>query len=167
MESNPLTHNEATGPDKLEASGSDDASSTLVCGKSVNWTDQDEELRNLWMLGESKEEIAKKLGRSPPAVMTRAARLGLSRRFAPGRKPLTADEKEERRRVGVPVAASARRQPIAAREGAATLLRVCLMCLTRFESTGPHNRICPLCKNSAAYSAASRLPDMDFPSATE
>jgi hypothetical protein len=41
--------------------------------------------------------------------------------------------------------------------------RICLMCLSKFQSLGRHNRNCPTCKNSAEYESANRLPDLDFP----
>jgi hypothetical protein len=50
-----------------------------------SWTEQDEVLTSLWQKGDKPEQIALALNRSVAAVMTRAARLGLQRRFAPGR----------------------------------------------------------------------------------
>jgi hypothetical protein len=130
----------------------------------ASWAEQDEFLRNLWLAGESPPQIADKLGRSVAAIMTRAARLGLPRRFAPGRKPTG-------RRSFLPVQKTA----LAASGGLHSKLlpsetttrplteRVCLMCLTKFPSQGAHNRICSSCKDSNDYHAGARLPDLDFP----
>jgi hypothetical protein len=125
------------------------------------WTEQDQTLQALWQKGDSPEAIAVVLGRSVPAVMTRAARLGLPRRFAPGRKARLPDPSSSDTRPVVrpkPVV-----QPAATEEEVPLILRVCLMCLTRFKSQGPHNRICPRCKDSPEYVAGSRLPDLDLP----
>ncbi len=51
-----------------------------------SWLDQDVALRRLWEENKTPEAIAEELGRSIAAIMTRAARLGLPRRSAPGRK---------------------------------------------------------------------------------
>ncbi len=59
----------------------------LRLAKVHNWQEQDGILREMWMRNQSPTAIAEALGRSVPAIMTRAARLGLPRRFAPGRKP--------------------------------------------------------------------------------
>jgi hypothetical protein len=47
----------------------------------------------------------------------------------------------------------------------ATSLRICLMCLNKFESFGRHNRICTTCKNSSEYESASSLAEIHLPSA--
>ncbi len=129
------------------------------------WAEQDEVLRNLWLAGDAPPQIAEKLGRSVAAIMTRAARLGLPRRFAPGRKPTA-------RRSFLPPAPRVvpQKRPVSASQTAAEIAeakpaveRICLMCLTKFPSLGPHNRICPGCKDSNDYVAGSRLPDLDFP----
>jgi hypothetical protein len=131
----------------------------------ASWAEQDEQLRNLWLAGEAPPQIAEHLGRSVAAVMTRAARLGLPRRFAPGRKPTG-------RRSFLPLPKNP--LPATARESGAKALpgetatrplveRVCLMCLTKFPSQGAHNRICSSCKDSNDYQAGARLPDLDFP----
>ena len=53
------------------------------------WQEQDGTLREMWVRNATPQAIAEALGRSIPAIMTRAARLGLPRRAAPGRKPGT------------------------------------------------------------------------------
>lgn len=132
-------------------------------GAVGNWAEQDETLRNMWLAGEAPPQIAEKLGRSVAAIMTRAARLGLPRRFAPGRKPSA-------RRVLLPqpprVPVQKRPETPKSAETAPEkplIDRICLMCLTKFPSQGPHNRICSTCKESNDYTAGSRLPDLDFP----
>ena len=131
----------------------------------ATWAEQDELLRTLWLAGEAPPVIADRLGRSVAAIMTRAARLGLPRRFAPGRKPTG-------RRNFLPMQRSATARP-AGEQGVRTLPgeavtrplteHICLMCLTKFPSQGPHNRICQSCKESNDYQAGARLPDLDFP----
>ncbi|MBI1273796.1 MAG: hypothetical protein GC131_06910 [Alphaproteobacteria bacterium] len=126
-----------------------------------SWADQDEMLRSLWQEGKQPEEIAEKLGRSVAAVMTRAARLGLPRRFAPGRKP---SQKRAEGEVTQPGMARRYTTPAAEAKPAEPMVeRVCLMCLTKFPSAGRHNRICNSCKDSNDYAAGNRLPDLDFP----
>jgi len=134
-------------------------------GDGPNWQEQDGILRDMWMRNQSPAEIAEALGRSVPAIMTRAARLGLPRRFAPGRKP-------GRRPMETNASATARTSTARATSSASEAenaassqvsTRICLMCLTKFQSLGRHNRICPTCKNSAEFESASRLPDLDFP----
>ncbi len=128
-----------------------------------NWQEQDGILRELWMQNQSPAVIAQTLGRSVPAIMTRAARLGLPRRFAPGRKPgrrptetgKATAMKTERSSAAVSKSAEADATP-------QTAPRICLMCLTTFQSLGRHNRICPTCKNSAEFDSGSRLPDLEF-----
>jgi len=138
-----------------------------------SWQEQDSVLRDLWMQNKTPQEIGEVLGRSVPAIMTRAARLGLPRRSAPGRKP--------------GVSSMTRRFPSSDTDGAAQVttrrassgstadyhqqaetnpqasLRICLMCLKKFESAGRHNRICSPCKGTAEYGLASALPDVQLP----
>ncbi|MFY9288494.1 MAG: hypothetical protein WAO98_08325 [Alphaproteobacteria bacterium] len=127
------------------------------------WQDQDGVLRDMWMQNQTPQAISEALGRSVPAIMTRAARLGLPRRSAPGRKPgRRLDEN------GAVISSSPRSVTrTAPRETQAlapqTSLRVCLMCLTKFESLGRHNRICSHCKGSAEYETASSLPELHIP----
>jgi hypothetical protein len=128
-----------------------------------NWQEQDDTLRKMWIANQSPAAIAKALGRSVPAIMTRAARLGLPRRFAPGRKRGTRPPETSR---GVQTHSTARATVLAAEsvENVPQLsMRICLMCLNKFQSQGRHNRICSTCKNSAEYESGSRLPDLDFP----
>lgn len=129
----------------------------------LNWIEQDPLLREMWLRHEKPEKIAADLGRTVAAIMTRAARLGLPRRAAPGRKP------GYKRKEGVRKASAlfARRKDSFDKktsqdiEEAAPvkLVRICLMCLNRFPSEGRHNRICPNCKGSAEYAAGSSIPD--------
>ncbi|MBV8549313.1 MAG: hypothetical protein JO126_07650 [Alphaproteobacteria bacterium] len=125
-----------------------------------SWQDQDPVLRDMWLQMKTPQEISAVLNRSVPAIMTRAARLGLPRRAAPGRKP-------GRRAVnpdGTPQVYQPRVRAAAAytadAPAAVVSLRVCLMCLKQFESAGRHNRICNSCKGSGEYSSASALGDM-------
>ncbi|HUY67718.1 MAG TPA: hypothetical protein VMV79_00265 [Alphaproteobacteria bacterium] len=127
-----------------------------------SWQDQDAVLRDLWMQNKPPAAIAEELGRSVAAIMTRAARLGLPRRFAPGRKPGHQQPPAEN---AVRAATRAARHAEAAEVSAQTSARICLMCLGTFQSLGRHNRICPTCKGSSEYESASRLPDFDFTSA--
>ena len=128
------------------------------------WQDQDGVLREMWLKNQTPNAIAEALGRSVPAIMTRAARLGLPRRSAPGRKPgrrLLDDN-------GLPTAQTTRTAPRVSTHTQAmpaqqTSLRICLMCLTKFESLGRHNRICSRCKGSSEYDSASSLPELHIP----
>ena len=142
--------------------------SPTVPAAAPSWLEQDEILKDLWGQQLQPTEIAEKLNRSVAAVMTRAARLGLPRRFAPGRK---AGQRYARPAQPLPskkTATSTREQQqnrgIAVEEDHPVVLkeRVCLMCLRKFESEGPHNRICPACKGSSEYAAGSRIPDINF-----
>jgi hypothetical protein len=132
---------------------------------SSSWAEQDEMLRRLWLAGEPQHQIAEKLQRSVGAIMTRAARLGLPRRFAPGRKALrrsasTPVPKPKPRIKSPIIRAHAIRETLPS-EKAATM-RLCLMCLTKFASAGPQNRICSSCKDTNAYHVGLRLPDFNF-----
>jgi hypothetical protein len=120
------------------------------------WQEQDGLLRELWLKNQPPQAIADALGRSIPAIMTRAARLGLPRRSAPGRKPGV------RRTEGMSGERTTVRTATAPSSGVAvqTSLRVCLMCLNKFESNGRHNRICSTCKGSAEYESASSLSEL-------
>jgi hypothetical protein len=141
----------------------------LAAGEGPNWQDQDGVLREMWMRNQPPVAIAEALGRSVPAIMTRAARLGLPRRFAPGRKPGRRPlEESEMPEVAHRESPRVKPAPPAteielAHAANAVSARVCLMCLGKFQSLGRHNRICPTCKNSAEYESASRLPELNFP----
>ena len=132
------------------------------------WQEQDDLLRQLWMQNKTPQEISEALGRSPPAIMTRAARLGLPRRAAPGRKPNHAQRLDDGTREKTPPMRDTRRVPArqesASNIAAQTAERVCLMCLNIFQSLGRHNRICPSCKHSSEYESASALADIHLPS---
>jgi hypothetical protein len=123
-----------------------------------SWTEQDEQLTALWQKGEKPESIAQTLNRSVAAVMTRAARLGLQRRFAPGRKPkkLSYEEMNQANMRNM-----ARLSGQMQTTPSTVSHRICLMCLTRFQSHGRHNRICQSCKDSPEYRSAAGLPDVD------
>ncbi len=124
-----------------------------------NWQDQDVQLRDLWSQNLAPPVIAEKLGRSVAAIMTRAVRLGLPRRSAPGRKPgQKRPPSDLNRNAGVKVRAS----KMAEAPVGDPALRICLMCLEKFQSAGRHNRICSSCKSSSEYSAGSSIPDINF-----
>ena len=136
---------------------------TLAKGGQPSWIDQDQVLRELWLGNEKPEKIAEKLGRSVAAIMTRAARLGLPRRAAPGRKPGYKRKEPFRRKKLFDDRLAGQGGRISnefAEAPSMQMVRVCLMCLKRFQSEGRHNRICPSCKGSAEYSAGSSIPDM-------
>lgn len=135
-----------------------------------SWKDQDALLRTLWYENKSPDAIAEHLKRSVAAVMTRAARLGLPRRLAPGRKrgykrsdtPRTARQSGASLRcLRRPVEAQQEEKECAPKPSDAGP-RVCLMCLKKFQSQGRHNRICPACKGSADYMTGSATPDFAF-----
>lgn len=105
-------------------------------GLASSWLEQDEQLRTMWMHGATLKVIAKALGRSSAAVMTRVSRLGLPRRAHPGRKSHNLD---------VSLQASLNQHQDGTSE------RVCLMCLNKFISLGRHNRICSRCKETVEY----------------
>jgi len=138
-------------------------SAALIIGPS--WQEQDPTLRDLWMQNKTPQEISALLNRSIAAIMTRAARLGLPRRAAPGRKPgsrrILDPNAPEQTRLAVPRPAIRR-----ALDGEAppqTSERICLMCLCGFQSQGRHNRICSSCKGSSEYESAASLADIHFP----
>jgi hypothetical protein len=144
------------GPDNPDEGGFRSTSPTLGM---PSWTEQDEQLTSLWQKGEKPEAIAQILNRSVAAVMTRAARLGLQRRFAPGRKPkkLSYEEMAQANmRNQARLSGQLQTTPPQASH------RICLMCLTRFQSAGRHNRICQSCKDSPEYRQASGLPDVNI-----
>jgi hypothetical protein len=123
-----------------------------------SWTEQDEVLTSLWQKGDKPEQIALALNRSVAAVMTRAARLGLQRRFAPGRKAKKSNDAETGlANLRNAARLSAQLQTTPAQQSH----RICLMCLSRFQSAGRHNRICSSCKDSPDYRSAAGLADVD------
>jgi hypothetical protein len=141
------------------------AAPTGPVAPAPGWHDQDGLLREMWLHNQPPQAIAAALGRSIPAIMTRAARLGLPRRSAPGRKPTLRQDKESNPGTAQTTVSSVRAKPVALPQDNATQtsMRVCLMCLSKFESAGRHNRICSTCKNSAEYETASALPEIDLP----
>ena len=130
----------------------------LVPAGGPTWQDQDGILRDLWLQNLPPPVIAEKLGRSVAAIMTRAVRLGLPRRAAPGRKPgrrlPTTDKPTETK---ARVTARVEEHAVAVPQPEP---RICLMCLTKFASAGRHNRICNPCKGTADYLAASAIPNI-------
>jgi hypothetical protein len=136
-----------------------------------SWQDQDDRLREMWLQNNTPAQIAETLGRSVAAIMTRAVRLGLPRRAAPGRKPgykRAPSTLRPPKKVSAGVAKLNRDAALvheveeARRENPQAAERICLMCLRSFLSEGRHNRICPACKGTAQYASASSLPDMGF-----
>ncbi|MEJ0061948.1 MAG: hypothetical protein WDO70_01760 [Alphaproteobacteria bacterium] len=153
-------------PNDVKSNLTPSVSGDSVAAVLASWSDQDEILRQSWLVGESPSHIAEKLGRSVAAIMTRAARLGLPRRFAPGRKPT--GRRSFLPPSPPPLKQALPRPPAAPKDSApdpsrTTVERICLMCMTKFPSLGVHNRICANCKDSNDYLAGSRLPDLDFP----
>jgi hypothetical protein len=135
---------------------------TAAAVSGPSWQEQDVLLREMWTQNKTPQEISDALGRSIPAIMTRAARLGLPRRSAPGRKPGQRSFSQQ----GTAYQATRRAPPRTTSYADApvqTSLRVCLMCLKKFESLGRHNRICSSCKGSAEYETASALPNIHLP----
>jgi hypothetical protein len=139
------------------------AAHTAPGDNGPTWQEQDDILRKMWIGNQPPAAIAQALNRSVPAIMTRAARLGLPRRFAPGRKRGARAPEQARG----PSSNLATRTTVSTSEPVEPAIqlqtRVCLMCLTKFQSQGRHNRICSSCKNSAEFESGSRLPDLDFP----
>jgi len=126
-----------------------------------SWQEQDVLLRDLWAQNKTQQEISAILGRSVAAIMTRAARLGLPRRSAPGRKPGSHRASGGEIRMTTPRPASNKAQD--SKTEPQTSSRICLMCLRSFPSLGRHNRICPSCKNSSEYESAVSLADINIP----
>jgi hypothetical protein len=137
---------------------------------TASWSEQDELLRAMWQDKKTPEEIAAALGRSVAAIMTRAARLGLPRRMAPGRKRGYKRTESSRKspvmmgaaRVRVRVSTADYVEDEDMRPRPEVKMRVCLMCLNKFQSLGAFNRICPSCKGSAEYATGSSTPDFTF-----
>ncbi|HAX91955.1 MAG TPA: hypothetical protein DCY07_07090 [Rhodospirillaceae bacterium] len=165
MTDDPFQNGQVETTNVVEAqNGSAPTPTSVLAGPS--WLEQDEILRSLWNENKSPDEIAEQLSRSVAAIMTRAARLGLPRRTAPGRKrgykrtdpPRRATAPARRVRVLVP-AETETEESYAAPQA---MPRVCLMCLNKFQSLGRFNRICPSCKGSAEYSTGNSTPDFTF-----
>lgn len=134
--------------------------SSMPIGQS--WQEQDRVLRDLWLQNKTPQEISAILNRSVAAIMTRAARLGLPRRSAPGRKPGS-------RRISAPTTRTSTTSPRTTTsvrnddDKSQVSTRICLMCLRAFQSMGKHNRICPSCKGSSEYESAVSLADIHIP----
>ena len=148
-----------SAPVEVSAAPADPLASTV----QPTWMEQDPILRDLWGRNLPPVTIAEQLNRSVAAIMTRAARLGLPRRFAPGRKagqryasiaPTPTKKPRERTSRG--------ESSVAYEASAQAADRICLMCLKKFPSEGRHNRICPSCKGSPEYVAGSRIPDISY-----
>ncbi len=159
-----VTNGEEIKQDQAAASGAEGL--TQMGG---SWQEQDDILRRLWTEKKPPEEIAEILGRSVAAIMTRAARLSLPRRTAPGRKrgykrtdppsPRTLARTAPKIKVHVPVPVD---HDVDHAPPPEIKTRVCLMCLNKFQSLGAFNRICPTCKGSAEYATGSSTPDFAF-----
>lgn len=141
---------------------------TGMAAVGPSWQEQDDTLRAMWADNKTPEEIAASLHRSVAAVMTRAARLGLPRRAAPGRKR-GYKRTEIKRKVMAPAGTRVRvavpkdfEDDVDTYAPPEVMMRVCLMCLNKFQSQGRHNRICPSCKGSADYATGSSTPDFTF-----
>ena len=136
---------------------------TVGISPTTNWAEQDERLKQLWDQGLTPAKIAEALGRTEAAVMTRAARIGLPRRFAPGRKAQSPNvarptvKREARTRSTASFTNLA--EPVAQ-----IVERVCLMCLTKFPSVGRHNRICNGCKDTNEYRNALEVTEYNVQS---
>ncbi|MDD4615549.1 MAG: hypothetical protein PHW76_00280 [Alphaproteobacteria bacterium] len=152
-------NNVISPPSPASETGSE--TSAIVHVATPSWQQQDEILRGLWMQNKSPQEISDVLGRSIAAIMTRAARLGLPRRAAPGRKPGSRIALQNGEiHASTPRPAQRTSEPS---KETKTTSRVCLMCLRIFPSQGRHNRICASCKNSAEYESAICLSDINLP----
>lgn len=149
----------SVSPTDLSGAGEEVAAPSLTDG-GPSWHEQDTTLREMWMKNQSPALIAQALGRSVSAVMTRAARLGLPRRFAPGRKPGVRPAEGGRPAPSRNAAAESEKAAVPATQ---TSPRVCLMCLNKFQSLGRHNRICSTCKNSSEYESGSSLAELALP----
>jgi hypothetical protein len=121
------------------------------------------QLRELWFQNKTPQEISEILNRSTAAIMTRAARLGLPRRAAPGRKPGGRRLREDGSLASTTIQRAPRQAAAAEKPVIQTSTRICLMCLRQFTSQGRHNRICSACKGTPEYSTASALPDIHLP----
>lgn len=146
--------------------GTSDAPGALPGLIGPSWQEQDATLRDLWLQNKTPQEISDVLNRSVAAIMTRAARLGLPRRAAPGRKPGSRrmpDSSGEQQHTRVSTPRPATRVATEGEVVAQPSARICLMCLRSFQSQGRHNRICSSCKGSAEYGAAVSLADIHFP----
>ena len=156
-----------TGENAENANRGTETTDTDVLEPYVNWLDQDDRLRELWIGNVPLAQIAEELKRSTAAIMTRAARLGLPRRAAPGRKPGSRSGPRDPSKPRKERAPRRRRTPpveVFSVESLAAhpTVRLCLMCLGRFSSVGRFNRICVACKNSAEYIAGSSIPEISM-----
>lgn len=119
---------------------------------TVTWAQQWDTLKEQWAAGTPTEEIAQNLGRTVSAVLTQAARLGLPRRQAQGRKPNASSTKKPRENnillFRIPVKFQGVQEPERVH---LVKERNCLMCSSTFHSHGSHNRICSKCKSGATY----------------
>jgi hypothetical protein len=157
-----VSDNDTTPPSDQPPQDRPEASGLSPAMVGPSWQEQDILLRDLWAQNKTQQEISALLGRSIAAIMTRAARLGLPRRSAPGRKPGSRRVMQSGEiRMTSPRPASNKTQEN--KDEAQTSARICLMCLRAFPSLGRHNRICPSCKNSAEYESAVSLSDINLP----
>lgn len=153
-----MSHPDLSATEMIAASSSEDALPT----SGPTWQEQDGRLRDMWLGNQPPQVISEALGRSVAAIMTRAARLGLPRRASPGRKPGQRRFDQQGAGQATTARTPARMPVIDKMAPPQTSLRVCLMCLNKFESLGRHNRICSSCRNSSEYESASSLPEIHF-----
>lgn len=123
--------------------------------KASSWTAQQDQLRSMWTSGASLNEMSEALERTPSAILTQAARMGLPRRSHSGRK--NTDNSLKARNV-LNFSSSkrvARVRDYYDSEPKATSPRKCLMCRDDFPSTGAGHRICDKCKCTQRYQSSS------------
>jgi hypothetical protein len=158
-----VSENDVTPSESPDSAPKIDVSGGPIVMIGPTWQEQDILLRDLWTQNKTPQEISDQLGRSIAAIMTRAARLGLPRRSAPGRKPGSHRILQRGEvRVTTPRPASLKTQE-SKDSPPQPSTRICLMCLRPFPSLGRHNRICPSCKSSAEYESAVALSDINLP----
>lgn len=98
--------------------------------------DEVDRLIELWTQGNSNDEIAVKLGRSPNSVAIKASRINLPSKNSIQR--------------GATVLRNTTPSPFP-RRNSQSKIRACLCCRGKFWSTGPGNRICDDCKDSPSW----------------
>ncbi len=118
--------------------------------KNSSWASQHEELRGLWAAGAALNDMSDALGRTPSAILTQAARLGLPRRSNAGRKNFNGENKP-RNVLNFSSKRIARVRDYYDSEPKATQARCCLMCKSSFPSTSVGHRICDGCKSTQRY----------------
>jgi len=130
---------------------------------AVTWAQQWDDLKVMWVGGVPVDEIAARLNRTVSAVLTQAARIGLERRAASGRKSQGKNQTPYVKRlrpvlvhsnvVSFSRVRSASGAAVESPVQANKKPRNCLMCSSAFNSHGSHNRICRRCKDTNCYQA--------------